>query len=189
MLSSPLPDILCHYYEAAHGPFRNLSGLAPDTAREVLEMIKLKAASFAAKRNDNYLSIRRALELHVRGLFIAKGGLPVNPYPHYLVLGHVPWLLSWYEHGEELRVPLSACSARSVSFTYGDTFHAMRYQDGRAYRGQVFTLDELPALVAEYGLPQEWNADGSQGPDRYIEAQVWSDEPLLPYLAVMPPAQ
>jgi len=42
----------------------------------------------------------------------------------------------------------------------------------------VYTVLELPGLVKLYGLPQEWNADGKAGPDRYIEAQVWDDAPL-----------
>jgi hypothetical protein len=81
-----------------------------------------------------------------------------------------------------LRIPLAVFSAEIVSFTYGDTFPALRHQDGKPYRGQVYTLAELPALIEQYGLPQDWNAKGEHGPDRYIEAQVWADEPLEPYL-------
>ncbi len=55
----------------------------------------------------------------------------------------------------------------------------MRFADGKPYRGPVYTLAELPGLVAAYGLPQAWNADGTRGPERYIEAQVWDD--LSPY--------
>ena len=36
-------------------------------------------------------------------------------------------------------------------------------------------LADLPAVVAEYGLPQECNTEGKLGPERYIEAQVWQD--------------
>ncbi|MBN1305061.1 MAG: hypothetical protein JXA13_11560 [Anaerolineales bacterium] len=43
-------------------------------------------------------------------------------------------------------------------------------RDGKLYRGQVYRFDELPELLAEYGLPQEWNRDGRLGPERYIEA-------------------
>jgi len=32
--------------------------------------------------------------------------------------------------------------------------------------------------AAAYGLPQEWNADGQGGPERYIEAQVWDEPPI-----------
>jgi hypothetical protein len=99
-----------------------------------------------------------------------------------MILGSCPWVLNWYREGRELRIPLAVFDAAIVSFTYGDTFPAMRYGDGKPYRQQVYTLAELPRVVQEYGLPQEWNEDGQQGPDRYIEAQVWDDEPLKPYL-------
>lgn len=99
--------------------------------------------------------------------------------PHYFTLGPCPWLLEWYREGRALRVPLADLDPATVSFTYGDTFPAMRYGDGKPYRGQVYILGALPALVAEHGLPQTRNPDGALGPDRYIEAQVWDDAPLL----------
>jgi hypothetical protein len=188
-MTAILPDTLCHYYEAENGPFRNLSSMPMETASEVLDSIRQNAKAFASRRSIDYLSVRRTLEARVRGLFIAKGGQPQTTYPHYLVLGHVPWLLEWFEHARQLCIPLSTFDENIVSFTYGDTFPAMRIMDGKPYRRQVYTLSELPALVTAYGLPQECNADGHLGPERYIEAQVWSDQPLLPYLVeVMPVA-
>ena len=99
-----------------------------------------------------------------------------------MILGSCPWLQTWYKEGRELRVLLAVFRPEVVSFTYGDTFPAMRYPDGKPYRGQVYTLAELPELVRLYGLPQEWNPDGEHGPDRYIEAQVWADEPIRQFL-------
>jgi hypothetical protein len=69
-----------------------------------------------------------------------------------------------------LCIPLAVFQPKIVSFTYGDTFPAMRYADAKPYRGQVYTLAELPGLVEQYGLPQDWNAEGKLGPERYIEA-------------------
>ncbi len=178
-----LPDFICHYYNAADGPLCNLSDLAADEAEAVLARIRRQGDRFASRRTDDYLEVRRALEERVRRLFVEKGGRPVRLRPQYFVLGECAWLKSWYPQGCELRVPLAAVPAHSVSFTYGDTFPAMRHPDGSPTRGQVYTLQELPVLVATYGLPQIWNPDGRLGPDRYIEAQVWEDEPLLPYLA------
>lgn len=185
--SSTLPDFLSHYYEAAQGPFRSLSTLPPAEAECVLEAIRQRGETFASRRAADYLTIRRELEERVRALFIAKGGMPVLARPHYLILGACPWLLSWYGNGQELRVPLARFDPVIVSFTYGDTFPAMRYNDGRPYRGQVYTLAELPELVRMFGLPQAWNADGAHGPDRYIEAQVWSDAPLQAWLPAPSP--
>jgi hypothetical protein len=76
--------------------------------------------------------------------------------------------------GQEIRLPLNSFCPSQISFTYGDSFPAMRYNDGKPYRKQVYTISELPQLVFDYGLPQEWNPVGEKGPERYIEAQVWS---------------
>ena len=183
MTTQNCPDFLSHYYEAADGPFRNLSDLPLAEAEGILQGIRQGGdGRFASQRQADYLPVRRSLEEKVRELFIAKGGRPRRSRPHYFILGACPWLISWYPHGCELRIPLAAFPPETVSFTYGDTFPAMRYQDGKAYRGQVYTLPEIPGLIEKYGLPQDWNADGKLGPERYIEAQVWADEPLEPYL-------
>jgi hypothetical protein len=176
------PDFLCHYYPCGQRPFRNLSALSLDAAENILASIRQSGVGFASQRSADYLTIRRELEDRVRALFIAKGGQPQRERPHYLILGACDWLKSWYAQGCELRVPLAAFTVEQVSFTYGDTFPAMRYGDGKPYRGQVYTLAELPDLVRAYGLPQDWNANGSGGPDRYIEAQVWDDRPLQQWL-------
>ena len=184
--SPNLPDFLSHYYEASDGPFRNLSDLPHTEAEALLEQIwQGDQRRFAGKRTSDYMAVRRGLEERVRELFIAKGGQPLRERPHYLILGACAWLIDWYPEGRELRIPLSVFDCRIVSFTYGDTFPAMRYQDGKPTRGQVYTLAELPGLVEQYGLPQGWNAEGKLGPDRYIEAQVWADEPLQPYLSIL----
>jgi hypothetical protein len=179
MPSSSIPDFLSHYYEAAHGPFRNLSDLPPAEAEAIMDRIRRAGGVFASRRAADYLAIRRDLEDQVRRRFVAKGGRPRRLRPHYMILGACPWLLNWYQAGRELRIPLAAFDPAVVSFTYGDTFPAMRYPDGKPYRGQVYTLAELPGLVAAYGLPQAWNADGQGGPERYIEAQVWDEPPLI----------
>jgi hypothetical protein len=177
-----IPDYLSHYYEADRGPFVSLSNLPPEEAELIQEQIRREGKVFASQRKADYLQIRRELEDQVRALFITKGGRPVCQRPHYMILGSCPWLLDWYQAGCELRIPLSKFDPGRVSFTYGDTFPAMRFRDGKPYRGQVYRLDEIPALVETYGMPQEWNRDGSLAPERYIEAQVWSDEPVKPYL-------
>ena len=100
----------------------------------------------------------------------------------YMILGTCPWGLTWYLDGRELCIPLKEFPSEIVSFTYGDTFPAMRYQDNKPYRGQVFCLKELPDVVLKFGLPQAWNAEGKHGPDRYIEAQIWDNAPLVKYL-------
>jgi len=178
-----LPDFLSHYYDKSQGPFRNLSMLPSALAEQRLQAIREQGDLFASRRSADYLQIRRELEDRVRDLFEGKGGRPLLARPHYMILGACPWVKSWYADGQELRIPLDAFDPLTVSFTYGDSFPAMRYQDGKDYRGQVYTLVELPHLIRLYGLPQEWNHDGDQGLDRYIEAQVWDQRPLQGFLA------
>src|SRR6266545_547065 len=166
MLAQTLPQspLLYHYYECSRGPFVNLSDLPLIEAEQILT------------------AIRRDLEGRVRCLFEAKGGCPRRAQPHYMTVGACAWLREWYVQGCELSIPISSFASDVISFTYGDTFPALRLHDGRPYRGQVYTLAELPALIEQYGLPQDWNGDGQYGPERYIEAQVWDDTPLQRYL-------
>jgi len=177
-----MPGFLSHYYEADDGPFRNLSDLPLGEAEVVLTQLRYMGDRFASQRTDDYLTVRRGLEDKVRALFTVKGGVPKRMRPHYMIVGSCPWVMSWFANGRELRIPLREFSIEIVSFTYGDTFPAMRFVDGKPYRGQVYTLAELPGLIEQYGLPQEWNLDGKLGPDRYIEAQVWDNAPLLQYI-------
>lgn len=180
--STGVPSTLSHYYESAIGPFRSLTRLSPTEAAGILRSLKERGDVFASQRQSDYLAIRRELEATVRQKFIAKGGNPSLQQPHYMIVGTCDWLKRWYREGREIRIPLTEFRADMVSFTYGDTFPAMRYRDGKPYRGQVYCLDELPGLVQKYGLPQEWNRDGQHGPERYIEAQVWSDQPVRRHL-------
>lgn len=175
-LADVLPAFLTHYYESTCGPLRSLTHLTPEEAEAIQQRIRQEGNRFASRRAPDYLTVRRALESQIRGLFTEKGGAPRLERPHYFILGDCPWLQSWYVQGCALRLPIASFNPGAVSFTYGDSFPAMRYQDGKPYRGKVYTLEELPALVQQYGLPQQWNPDGSLGPERYIEAQVWEDD-------------
>jgi hypothetical protein len=174
-----VPDTLCHYYDRASGPFRSLSRLPLQEAEQLMATIRLDPRRFAGRRPPDYLARRHQLEQQIRDLFVVKGGQPRRASPHYLTLGPCPWLRTWYPDGMELCIPITACRSDMLSFTYGDSFPAMRVRDGRPYRGKVYTLAELPAIIAAFGLPQEWNGDGQGGPERYIEAQLWDDPPLI----------
>ena len=99
-----------------------------------------------------------------------------------MTVGECPWLLDWFNNGKELCIPIKEFDPYSISFTYGDLFPTMRYQDGKKYRGQIYTLNEINEVIKEFGLPQEWNPLGDNGPERYIEVQVWDDKPLTRWL-------
>lgn len=177
-----MPDFLSHYYEGADGPFSNLSTLPLEQAEQILAEIRRNGNRFASQRSGDYLKKRLELEIKIRQCFEEKGGKPKLARPHYMILGICPWLKQWYVDGQELQIKLVSFPKECVSFTYGDSFPAMNYQDGKPYRGQVYILSELREIVQSYGLPQEWNPDGKGGPERYIEAQIWDDAPLKEYL-------
>lgn len=177
-----IEQYLYHYYEAEIGPFRNLSALTDEEAERVLDNIKRNKAVFASKRSDDYLAVRRKLEKHARNLFIAKGGKPINSYPHYMTYGACDWLREWYRDGKALKIPLDQFDPATISFTYGDLFPTMRFKDSKPYRDKVYTKPEIIALIEEFGWPQVWNRNGDLGPERYIEVQVWDDRIIQKYL-------
>ena len=57
-----------------------------------------------------------------------------------------------------------------------------RIKDGKEYRKKLYTYEEILDIIDRYGLPQDWNDDGAHGPERYIEVQVWTDEPIKRYI-------
>ena len=40
---------------------------------------------------------------------------------------------------------------------------------------------DVIAMIKKYGMPQDWNNDGKFGPERCIEAHIWSDDPIQKY--------
>jgi len=121
-----------------------------------------------------------------RDIFARKGGNPKNEYPRYMVVGECKWLEFWYDEGAFTRVHISEFPSVTISFSYGDLFPTLsaRVNDRKECRSQVYTLEEMVAIIRKYGLPQAWNVEGRLGPERYVEAQIWDDEPLARHLTV-----
>ncbi|MGQ8871248.1 hypothetical protein [Paenibacillus sp. TSA_86.1] len=170
-----------HYFDKRLGPFRNLSSLSEREAEAALQQIREEGRAFASQRSSDYITIRRGLEQLAYEKFTVKTGKPAQDYPHYLTLGVCPWLESWYKEPDHIIIPWEELPAEVVSFTYGDLFPTMRYADGKPYRQQVYTKDEIVELIQTYGLPQEWNPMGERGPERYIEVQVWDNRIIEKY--------
>ena len=57
-----------------------------------------------------------------------------------------------------------------------------RIKEGKEYRKKLYTYEEILDIIDRYGLPQDWNDDGAHGLERYIEVQVWTDEPIKRYI-------
>lgn len=178
---------LYHYFDRSIGPFRNISDLSPQKAQAVLDDIKMnKPNTQCAKRQEEYIEYRLYYENILREEFLKRGGTIERQVPHYMVIGHSPWLYSWYENPGVIKIPIEEFDLSSVSFTYGDshpTFSA-KVNDGKEYRRKLYTYDEILKLIEKYGYPQDWNDDGKYGPERYIEAHIWSDRTIQKYVSI-----
>ena len=176
---------LYHYYDKTIGPFRNLSDISVDEANRVLkEIVEKKPNVQCAKRNPEYMQMRTYYEDILRREFKKKGGWIQRNIPHYMVVEHSPWLSTWYENSAFIKIPIEEFDLRTVSFTYGDSHPTFsdRVNDGKEYRKKLYTYDEILEVIAKYGLPQDWNDDGRFGPERYVEAHIWSDDVIGKYL-------
>lgn len=175
---------LYHYYDSTIGPFRNLSDVSEAEARAVLADIRReKPRSQSAKRDPRYVEHRRSCESILRREFARKGGRRERFAPHYMVVGHSPWLSTWFENGAFIKIPIEEFDKSTLSFTYGDSMPTFSpsVNDGREYRCRLYTYDEIVPVIDKYGLPQDWNDDGRFGPERYVEVHVWSDETIVRY--------
>ncbi len=174
---------LYHYFDKRSGPFKSISRLPFEDASKVLEKMKTdRPGSFCAKRDDAYIQKRMNCESLIRKQFEAKGGKLEIASPHYLVVEHCPWLYSWYEQPDYIKIPVKEFDLKTLSFTYGDSMPAFAVKDGKEYRQKVYTYEEILEIIDKYGLPQDWNKDGTKGPERYIEVHVWSDETIRRYM-------
>jgi len=175
---------LYHYYDKDLGPFRNLSDMTVDEANEVLDRIReQKPNSQPASRHPDYVMDRLHYEEILRTEFTKKGGRIERKAPHYMVVEHSPWLSTWFENCAYIKIPIEEFDVLTISFTYGDSHPTFspRINDGKEYRKQLYTYDEILKVIEKYNLPQNWNDDGRFGPERYIEACIWSDETISKY--------
>lgn len=176
---------LYHYYDRKIGPFRNLSDLSVDDAMKLLDMIRNeKPDTQCAKRQATYIQDRLHYEKILREEFIKKGGKVERKVPHYMVVEHSPWLSTWYEDMEYIKIPIEEFDVNTLSFTYGDshpTFSPL-VNDDKEYRKKLYIYEEILDIIEKYGLPQAWNDDGKFGPERYVEVHIWSDETIKRYV-------
>ena len=178
---------LYHYFDKTVGAFVNLSDVTDDEAKAILCVIKeTKPLTQSAKRHESYIEDRRYYENILKTEFLKKGGIIKRDTPHYLVIEHSSWLSTWFENSCFIKIPIEEFDLRTVSFTYGDSHPVFsprtHKMDDKEYRRKLYTYDEILRIIDKYGLPQYYNDDGAVGPERYVEAHVWSDETIRKYL-------
>lgn len=177
---------LYHYFDKSVGPFVSLSDIPVDEANAILSKIKKEKPEVqSAKRHPTYMEDRHYYEEILKAEFMEKGGIIRRNSPHYMVIEHSPWLSTWFDNSSYIKIPIEEFDLNTVSFTYGDshpTFSSRpREDDWKEYRRKLYTYKEILCLINKYGLPQDWNNDGKYGPERYIEAHIWSDETIDRY--------
>ena len=178
---------LYHYFDKRTGPFKSLTSVSAEEAKKIMEKIKEeRPGSQCASRHDKYVEYRNNCEAILRREFAAKGGVMEISSPHYMVVEHSPWLSTWYEQPDYLKIPIEEFDLRTLSFTYGDSMPTFsdKIKDGKEYRKKLYTYEEILEVIKKYGLPQDWNDDGVHGPERYIEVHVWSNKTVEKYIRV-----
>lgn len=175
---------LYHFFDKRTGPFKSLTAVSAEEAKIVMEKIRRERPnSQCAQRHDKYVEYRHNCENILKREFAKKGGVMEIDSPHYMVVEFSPWLSTWYEQSEYIRIPIEEFDTRTLSFTYGDSMPTFsdRVNNGKEYRKKLYTYEEILQVIDKYGLPQDWNDDGSRGPERYIEVHVWSDKVIKQY--------
>ena len=177
---------LYHYFDKSIGPFVSLSDLSINEANDVLHKISEEKPNVqSASRMSTYMNRRFEIEEILKTEFLKKGGIIQRKSPHYMVIEHCQWLNTWFENSEFIKIPIYEFNIKTISFTYGDAFpvfsDSKHKMDDKEYRRKVYLYEEILLLIDKYGLPQDWNSDGQYGPERYIEAHVWSDETIKRY--------
>ena len=195
-MSVVVPSHVRHYYRRSRPPFLNLSDLSADELEVVRATLVEEGRDGANHRNfgSRYMELRRRTESKMRALFIEAGGEPERSAPHYFVLGQSAWFEGLSPDMAYVELAVESLPDAQTSFTHPDSFTAMALgpdygvpYEPRPCHEQVFRLADLPAVIEEFGLPQDPGATGYAGyVDRpfemYVEVQVWSDDPVRAYL-------
>ncbi len=184
MIEPPLPELLTHYYRPFSRPFLSLSDLPEPELSRVLDQIAEHEPLPYRLTQPDYLPLRRRIEARMRTRFVEKGGRPDRQHPRYFVLGE----FSRWESDQscKVQIPLRSVPACSVSFTLTDSFFNYRRANlrgvairKRPYHEELYTLSELASQLEIYDLPtEEWRSNRDRRFEVYVEAQLWSDEPI-----------
>lgn len=189
MAESPyeIPTFLTHYY--FEHPFRSITMLDREARDRTLAEIARVRGLKRRLQSQFYFDERSKFELTMRDQFLAKGGEPELERPHYLILGENKL---WATIAPNvLRISLESIPSKWLSFTYTDSWSAYVCADlngqnptpRKPQYGQVYRVHELPSLFETYGWPGErYETEKDWEHDIYVEAQLWSEEPLCEFL-------
>ncbi len=178
-------EVLTHYYRPFSEPLLSLSELSEDRRSIVLAGVAEHEPLPLRLTRPDYFEKRRWLEEAMRTRFLEKGGRPIRVHPHYFVLGEFS---HWETDGsKKVQIPLSGVPEDCVSFTLTDSFFNYRGTNlrgvpipTRPYHGTLFLREEMHDQLVAHRLPAEdWDSNPDRQFEVYVEAQLWSDEPVL----------
>lgn len=158
--------------------FSNLTQLEYDSTDKYLTYIKDRNLAVISY-NEHYLQHRINTEKSLYDQFVQKGGKPRIRTPYYFTLGKCnDWFYNQKNCFGCIGFSVEEFDPAVISFTYGDSVPSFmpEFQDGKEYRSQVYTLDEIFKVIEKYGMPNIWNTFEQNGPENYIEVQIWTDE-------------
>ena len=193
---TPIPDFITHYHLPDRRPFLNLSELDDESLAETIAELRIVGTAGRSERRfgPRYMSLRKRTEELLHHRFVQAGGRPQRRAPHYFVLGESAWFRGLYQDAAAVRLRLDDIPTEQISFTLPDSVAAMGLLPEygievtpRPYHGTVFRIEELTDVAERYGLPGGARPASYQGyefedVEHFLEVQVWSDEPLEPYL-------
>jgi hypothetical protein len=157
-------------------PFRSIMSIEdPEKAALFVETNGIGGIKF----EGDYLDERKKVEDWLRAEAARKGVQIDAPHPLYFRLFQRP-----VEDDREgvaiVNIPAQRISARSMTFTFDDSFH--NYEALHAIensertfsvQSQVFTSFEVANVIGRTGFPQVYRGGV---PLRYIEGQIWTHE-------------
>jgi hypothetical protein len=171
---------LFRYFTLGKDLFASISDLGIEAEKDLTGYRELLPRNY----DHRYICRRIDTERTLYEQFRKKGGKPQKAHPYYLTVENCDqWFFGKRHCFGSLVFDLDEFDPDTISFTYGDSIPTFmdEFDDGREYRKQVYTLSEIKLLIQTYGYPQDWNPSGAKGPENYIEAQVWSDHPIMAY--------
>lgn len=171
---------LYRYFNPEKDIFAGVSELGIDSLEDINKYRELLPRNY----NNHYIQRRITTEKQLYEMFKAKGGRPQKKVPYYLTLGCCDeWFFGKKHFFGSLVFDLWEFDPDVLSFTYGDSIPTFmeEFNDGKEYRKNVYTLEEIQYVIQKYGYPQQWNTFAEKGPENYIEVQSWSDQPLIKY--------
>jgi hypothetical protein len=99
-----------------------LSDLSDEKASEIHGSLEIGENNFAKRNFDGkYISNRRMIENWLYGAFMKKDGRPERRNPYYMILGECNDSKNWFNHMDNIKIPLDEFNMDTVSFTYGDS--------------------------------------------------------------------